>query len=56
MTVKTGAVTLDRRLVIADVLAVARDRASVLLDPYAAARLATGRRALEELARGDQAI
>jgi len=56
VTVKTAAVTLDRRLAIADVLAVARDRATVLLDPDAAARLATGRRALEELARGGQAI
>jgi histidine ammonia-lyase len=54
--VKTAAVTLDRRLAIADVLAVARDRATVLLHPDAATRLAKGRRALEELARGGQAI
>ncbi len=57
MTVTTAAVTLGSgRLTIADVVAVARDGVSVLLHPDAATRLAKGRRALEELARGDQAI
>jgi hypothetical protein len=52
VTVKTGAVTLGPgRLTIADVIAVAREGAAVALDPAAAARLAQGRQALEELMR-----
>jgi histidine ammonia-lyase len=52
-----SAVTLGgSRLAIADVVAVARDAVTVALDPAATVRLVSGRRALEDMARSDQAI
>ncbi len=52
-----SAVTLGpSRLAISDVVAVARDAVTVVLDPAAALRLESGRRALEDMARGEQAI
>jgi histidine ammonia-lyase len=57
VSIETGAVTLGAgRLAIADVVAVARDGATVVLDPGASERLVEGRQALEEMARGGQAI
>jgi histidine ammonia-lyase len=44
------------RLAIADVVAVARDGAKVMLAPAAARRLVKGRQALESMARGEQPI
>jgi histidine ammonia-lyase len=54
---ETRPITLGAgRLAIADVLAVARRRVAVALDPAAAARLLEGRRVLDELDRGGQAV
>src|SRR5437899_1492751 len=46
----------SRAVAIADVVAVARDGAPVVLDPAATRRLLKGRQALEEMARGEQPI
>jgi histidine ammonia-lyase len=57
VSIAPGAVTLGAgRLAIADVVAVARDRAAVVLDAAAALRLKKGRQTLEEMARGEQPI